>query len=115
MLVMYGFCFAQIINICYIRPYADGRSKNYQEICNEVFIILISYTMICFTDAVESIDAQSAIGHVAYTLVFLHLLMNLSLIIFQNGRHIFKRIKARIVISEQQKTQKRIKQTPPPA
>lgn len=57
MLVMYGFSLAQIMNICYIRPYADGRPKNFQEICNEVFIILISYTMICFTDFAQSIQA----------------------------------------------------------
>ena len=50
------FIIAQIIVIGYIKPFAGGVKTNAIEMFNECILLLIMYTMICFTDFVPSVE-----------------------------------------------------------
>ena len=46
-----------MIIICEVKPFAGGVRPNIMELFNESIILLVMYTMICFTDFVPSKDA----------------------------------------------------------
>ena len=54
--MMTFFIIAQIIVIGYIKPFAGGVKTNAIEMFNECILLLIMYTMICFTDFVPSVE-----------------------------------------------------------
>ena len=72
---------AQIINIGYLRPFNGGMPANRLETFNEVLLLLIMYTMMCFTDFVPDLETQYSIGYVACSLVVGHLLDNLEIML----------------------------------
>ena len=72
---------AQIININYLRPFSGGTPANRLETFNEVLLLLIMYTMMCFTDFVPDLETQYGIGYVACSLVVGHLLANLGIML----------------------------------
>ncbi len=49
---MVGTILAQIVNLGYLRPFQGGTPINRIETFNEVVLLFIMYTMMCFTDFV---------------------------------------------------------------
>ena len=47
---------AQMVIISEVKPFEGGLKANYMEFFNESIILLVMYTMICFTDFVPSVD-----------------------------------------------------------
>ena len=72
---------AQIININYLRPFSGGTPANRLETFNEVLLLLIMYTMMCFTDFVADLETQYSIGYVSCSLIVGHLLANLGIML----------------------------------
>ena len=51
------------------------------ETFNEIMILLIMYTMMCFTDFVADLETQYKVGFVSCGLVVGHLLINVSIML----------------------------------
>ena len=82
-----------IILIVQTRPFTSGRFAAYTEIFNEIIIMLIMYTNLCFTNFVHDPVLRFNIGYVTITIVSIHLLLSLSLIVFQTVKRVIIKVK----------------------
>ena len=64
----------------YTKPFKT-ESQRKMEIFNEVILMIVMYTIICFTPWVESIETKVKIGYVTMFFVSLHFIVNLTIII----------------------------------
>ena len=81
MYAMTGSAIIQIIITGYVKPFSGGRFVNNMEVFNECMLLLIMYTMLCFTDFVPDVKMQYNVGYVSCTLLVGHLLVNLALML----------------------------------
>ncbi len=68
------------------------------ETFNEVVLLLIMYSMMCFTDFVPDLETQYGIGYVACSLIVGHLLVNLGIMIITSFKLITLRFKRCIIL-----------------
>jgi hypothetical protein len=68
------------------------------ETFNEVVLLLIMYTMMCFTDFVPDLETQYGIGYVACSLVVAHLLVNLGIMLTASFRLLTLRFKKCLIL-----------------
>ncbi len=68
------------------------------ETFNEVMILFIMYTMMCFTDFVPEIETQYKVGYISCGLVVSHLLINISIMLKTSIKQIVMRIKRWIML-----------------
>lgn len=73
--------FAQIVIICFVKPYSGGLPANRMELFNEVMLVSIMYTMQCFSDFIPDPETKYYVGYVSCGLVVFHLLVNVVLMI----------------------------------
>ena len=66
--------------IYYTSPFSSGRFAKYNEKLNEVVMMLIMYTNLCFTDFVPNPVYRFGIGYVTISIISTNLLVNLILI-----------------------------------
>jgi hypothetical protein len=72
-----------IIAVCvmeYAYPFKTQGERR-MELFNEVILILVLYTMMCFTQFVPEVDTREKIGYVSSGLVALHFLVNLAIML----------------------------------
>lgn len=53
---MVATIFASIVNVAYVRPFSGGALASRMEMFNEIVLVFIMYTMICFTDFVPDLE-----------------------------------------------------------
>ena len=70
-----------MIYIGYVKPFAT-RSRNWIETINEVFISIDTYHFMLFSDMVGDIETQVQIGWSLCGFIMLHILFNLSLVLY---------------------------------
>ena len=75
----------QTIMLGIIKPF-NLPHNNLMEIANETLIILILYTMMCFSDWVPDIQTRTYVGYASCAMVVSHLLANLALMILNSIR-----------------------------
>jgi hypothetical protein len=73
-------------------PYSD-RSANQIELFNETCVILINYHLICFTDFVLDLEKKDQVGYSLIAVTIFYIVVNLSLISFQNIVTLCRKIK----------------------
>ena len=98
MFVLTFSAIAQIILIGYVKPFAGGVKANTLEMFNECVLLLIMYTMICFTDLVPTIEIRFGVGYVSCALVLIHLLVNLMIMLSESVKKTFMCIKRFIML-----------------
>ena len=76
----------------HVKPFKGGVPANRLEIFNEVILMLIMYTFMCFTDFVAYLETQFAVGYVSCGLVVFHLLVNLVIMSIGSFRQIRLRL-----------------------
>ena len=64
----------------YTYPFKTAGEKK-MELFNEVILILVFYTMMCFTQFVPEVETKEKIGYVSASLVALHFLVNLGVML----------------------------------
>jgi hypothetical protein len=82
----------------YLRPFEGGTPANRMETFNEVVLLLIMYTMMCFTDFVPDLETQYGIGYVACSLVAGHLLVNLAIMLTTSFKLLTLRFKRFLIL-----------------
>ena len=63
------------------------------EMFNECMLLLIMYTMMCFTDLVPDVRIQYKMGYISCVLVVGHLLVNLGLMLYSSLKRLYLKIK----------------------
>ena len=58
----------------------QGKTKQNLEFFNELILMLVLYTMLCFSPFVHDVNVKFYLGYVSIAIVALHLLINLSFI-----------------------------------
>lgn len=100
MFVMTFSIIAQIIVIGYIKPFAGGVMANALEMFNECVLLLIMYTIICFTDFVPTIEIRFRIGYLSCALIMIHLLVNLTILATVSVKKMFLSTKRFIMLCQ---------------
>ena len=77
-----------VIIIGNIIPYRTI-SKKHMEIFNEIILMFVMYTIICFTPLVSDIEVRFMIGYICMLSIATHLIVNLIII----GRNSYAKIK----------------------
>ena len=78
--LVWAQCIIALLIIEFARPF-NTQSERRMEIFNEINLMLVLYTMMCFTPLVPSIETRLLIGWVACGLVASHLFINLSIML----------------------------------
>ena len=90
---MTGSTLLQLIIIGYVKPFKGGSFANKMEMFNECMLLLIMYTMMCFTDLVPDVRIQYKMGYISCVLVVGHLLVNLGLMLYSSLKRLYLKIK----------------------
>ena len=75
-----------------MKPFKGGVPANRLEIFNEIVLMLIMYTFMCFSDFVPLVETQFQVGYVSCGLVVFHLLVNLGIMSVSS----FKQMRLRV-------------------
>ena len=84
---------ASVIIIGNVRPYRHP-SKRKIEIFNEIILMVVMYTIICFSDLVPNIEARFTIGYVCMATISTHLGVNFIII----GKTTYNKIRMKILL-----------------
>ena len=84
---------ASVIIIGNVRPF-PGQFKRRMEIFNECILIIIMYTIICFSPFVVSIKIRFVIGYITMMTVSAHLAVNFFII----GKATYRQIKFMVLL-----------------
>ena len=63
------------------------------EMFNECMLLLIMYTMMCFTDFIPDVQMQYKVGYISCGLIVGHLLVNLGLMLYSSLKRLYLKIK----------------------
>ena len=88
---------AHVIILLLIKPFKGGRKQLKKEIFNEIAIMFVSYTVMCFSDFVPDPETRFYIGYVSIGIVCLHLLISLGFMAAESYHLITLEIKKLII------------------
>ena len=86
----------------FTRPFKTQAERR-MEIFNEVILMLVLYTMMCFTDFVPEIETKMLIGWVACTLVALHFSINLTIMVLSSVRKTIRTCRMKMLLKKYSK------------
>ena len=78
-------------------------SKNKTELFNEVILMFVMYTIICFSPFVPDLEVKHGIGYLCMAIISVHLLVNL----VNMGRFSYSKIKRECIIQKRRKEYKK--------
>ena len=79
------------------------RSKINTELFNEVILMFVMYTIICFSPFVPDLEVKHGIGYICMAIISIHLLVNLVSI----GRFTYDRIRRDCMIKKRRQEYKK--------
>lgn len=77
-----------MIYLGYFSPFKT-KFRNRLEIFNEVTVLMSSFYMMCFTDLVGTLEAQSTMGWVMIVTIVLNSLINISIVLYVGGKGLY--------------------------
>ena len=96
-MAMTYFTVAQVIMMILIKPFEGGRKQLNKEMFNEIIVIFVSYTVMCFSDFVPDPETRFYIGYVSIGIVCIHLFISLGFMAAESYHLITLKIKKLII------------------
>ena len=92
-----------LLIVDYVHPFKD-RSQRKMEIFNEVILVLVLYTMMCFTPWVQEVESKVRIGYLSCFFVATHFVVNLAIMLRGSLLGLSQRCKLRLAKKAETKT-----------
>ena len=89
----------------YVRPFSSP-SQRRMELFNEVLLILLLYTMMCFTPWISDVETKYQTGYLSCLLVAFHFVFNISIMLVASLRTLVTQCKVKVAKKTEIKTRK---------